>query len=206
MIRGEGKPYHLCMTSPTPALRADAVRNRALLLAAAEREFAEVGVDASVSAITQRAGVAKGTFFRHFRSKGELIAAVVSHRYGALTDLVPGLLDYEEPGIALRAFLAQAVDRLQKQDLVLLQATLEGDPMLVELQGKFRQCLIQLLTRAQEANAVRPDVTEADLLILLCAPVYAMHVSPNGARLRQMYFEVIVDGLGIQSRQEHPSQ
>ena len=67
------------MNSPRP-LRADAARNRALLLAAAADEFAERGLDASVADIARRAGVGKGTVFRHFPTKDDLIAAIVLDR------------------------------------------------------------------------------------------------------------------------------
>ena len=72
------------MTDTRP-LRADAVRNRAALLAAAADEFAERGLDASVADIARRAGVGKGTVFRHFATKDDLIAAIVLDRVGELT-------------------------------------------------------------------------------------------------------------------------
>lgn len=55
------------------------------LLAAAEIEFGEKGFhDAAISRITQRAGVALGTFYVHFESKEEVFRALVSHM-GRLT-------------------------------------------------------------------------------------------------------------------------
>lgn len=51
------------MIPPRP-LRADAVRNRAQLLAAAADEFSGRGLEASVADIAQRAGVGKGTVFK----------------------------------------------------------------------------------------------------------------------------------------------
>ena len=48
------------MTPPVRTQRADAARNRASLLAAAEKVFAEKGHAASVADIAAAAGVAKG--------------------------------------------------------------------------------------------------------------------------------------------------
>lgn len=63
--------------------RGQKTRNR--LLAAAEIEFGERGFhDAAISGITQRAGVALGTFYVYFESKEEIFRALVAHM-GQLT-------------------------------------------------------------------------------------------------------------------------
>ncbi|MGO4757141.1 helix-turn-helix domain-containing protein, partial [Streptomyces sp. 2MCAF27] len=52
-----------------PAGRADARRNRALVLSTAMRVFAEEGLEVSLGRIAQRAGVGAGTVYRHFPTK-----------------------------------------------------------------------------------------------------------------------------------------
>jgi AcrR family transcriptional regulator len=60
-------------------------RTREKLLHAAEAEFGESGfADTSIASITQRAGVALGTFYVYFESKEEIFRALVSHM-GQLT-------------------------------------------------------------------------------------------------------------------------
>jgi AcrR family transcriptional regulator len=55
-------------------------KTRERLLEAAEVEFGERGFhDAAISGITQRAGVALGSFYTYFDSKQEIFAALVSH-------------------------------------------------------------------------------------------------------------------------------
>lgn len=50
------------------------------LLEAAEKEFGERGFhEAAISGITQRAGVALGTFYVYFHSKEEIFRALVAH-------------------------------------------------------------------------------------------------------------------------------
>jgi AcrR family transcriptional regulator len=60
-------------------------RTREKLLHAAEAEFGERGfADTSIASITQRAGVALGTFYVYFESKEEIFRALVSYM-GELT-------------------------------------------------------------------------------------------------------------------------
>ena len=66
--------------APRRALRADAERNRRLVLDAAAAVFAERGLEAGVAEIAQRAGVGTATVFRRFPTKQDLIVAVVDAR------------------------------------------------------------------------------------------------------------------------------
>ena len=96
------------MTAGLPT-RADAARNRALLLAAAEAEFAEHGSSASVADIARRAGVAKATVFRHFPTKDDLYRAVIENRLRSVTDDGRALLASQRPGEALFDFVQSMV-------------------------------------------------------------------------------------------------
>jgi AcrR family transcriptional regulator len=81
--------------APDPAERADAARNRARILAAAERLFAERGADCvSMDEVAERAHVGKGTLFRRFGSRAALAQAVLSERE---RDLQESLIRGEPP-------------------------------------------------------------------------------------------------------------
>jgi AcrR family transcriptional regulator len=61
-----------------PAERADAARNRRLLLAAARVMIAEQGLDRlTMDGLAEQAGVGKGTVFRRFRTRAGIFGALL---------------------------------------------------------------------------------------------------------------------------------
>lgn len=74
-------PIELPVVGGEPHERADAVRNRHRILGAAERLFAERGVDCvSMEAIAAEAEVGKGTLFRRFGDRSSLVRALLQER------------------------------------------------------------------------------------------------------------------------------
>lgn len=183
------------MTSTRP-LRADAARNRELLLAAAADEFTERGLDASVADIARRAGVGKGTVFRHFASKDDLIAAIVLDRVEALNTVGERLLDAADPGGALLEFLTAAAHQRQQRDLSFLQEAGELTAEVTRVRTRMFHIVHTLVDRAREHGAVRTDVTGADIILLMCAPNYVTNSVPDAPPdLWRRYLAIIFDGL-----------
>src|SRR5882757_3094899 len=154
------------MTSTRP-LRADAARNRDLLLAAAADEFAERGLDASVADIARRAGVGKGTVFRHFATKDDLISAIVLDRVNVLNAVGERLLEAADPGAALLEFLTVAARQRQQRDLSFLQEAGELNAEVARSRAQMFRTVIMLVDRAREHGAVRADVTGTDVILLM---------------------------------------
>lgn len=81
-------PLELLRTPP-PKERADAARNRAAVLAAAERLFAEHGTEGvSMDQVAAAAGVGKGTLFRRFGDKAGLAVALLDARERELQEAI----------------------------------------------------------------------------------------------------------------------
>ncbi|SFW85428.1 TetR/AcrR family transcriptional regulator [Amycolatopsis australiensis] len=105
------------LRTPPPKERADAARNRAAILDAAARLFAEHGVDAvSMDEIAAAAGVGKGTLFRRFGDKAGLAAALLDARERVLQEAVlhgpPPLGPGAPPADRLAAFADAYLDYL----------------------------------------------------------------------------------------------
>jgi AcrR family transcriptional regulator len=87
--RNTPEPVELRRATPVRKERADAARNRAAILSAAERLFAEHGVPAvSMDAVAAEAGVGKGTLFRRFGDKAGLAAALLDERETELQERI----------------------------------------------------------------------------------------------------------------------
>ncbi|GAA3740278.1 TetR/AcrR family transcriptional regulator [Plantactinospora mayteni] len=183
------------MTTTRP-LRADAARNRRLLLAAAADEFAERGLDASVADIARRAGVGKGTVFRHFATKDDLIAAIVLDRIDELNAAGERLLEATDPGAALLEFLTVAAHQRQQRDLSFLHEAGGVSAEVTRVRETMYQTVYTLVDRARRHGAVRSDVTGTDIILLMCAPNYVTsYVSDAPPDLWQRYLAIIFDGL-----------
>ena len=66
--------------------RADAVRNRERVLAAAKAVFSKGGADASLEAVAKRAQVGIGTLYRHFPTREALFEAVFRREVHQLSE------------------------------------------------------------------------------------------------------------------------
>src|SRR5262249_35251667 len=95
---------------PSP-MRADARRNRELLLAAARGAFREGGADDPPrEEIARGAGVGMGTLYRHFPGRAALLEAVYTDQVAALCQRADELLATEPPAAALTAWMREMAD------------------------------------------------------------------------------------------------
>jgi AcrR family transcriptional regulator len=96
--------------------RADAVSNRARLLAVAQAVFAETGLDLEVNDIASRAQLGVGTLYRHFGSREDLLRAIVIQTLeDAQTQIHQAIQPYaDDPRAALQTLVSAGL-RVQQQ-------------------------------------------------------------------------------------------
>jgi len=174
---------------PDRPLRADARRNREQVLRAAREAFAESGYGVPLDEIAVRAGVGPGTVYRHFPAKEALFQAVVTARIEDLISDARARAGDDDPGGAFFGFLGRvAEEAAAKRDL----------PDAIAIAGSLQEALLDavgvLLRRAQQAGAVRADVSTPDLIVLLKGLMASIQGAADPA-LRDRVFAVLADGL-----------
>jgi len=139
--------------NPDKSLRADAIRNRRLLLDTAERLFEQEGVeDVTMSAIAKEAGVGKGTLYRNFTDKAELCVALLDED---MRKFQQETLEYlgacKNASDCLKWFLDKAASYVIKHSELLLEAANQGSVNMLHHPAHFwwRQTIIGLLNRAE---------------------------------------------------------
>jgi AcrR family transcriptional regulator len=150
-------------------LRRDAREHRDKLIAAAQREFAAQGVDASLEKIARDAGVAIGTLYRHFPTRLDLLLAAFRPRLQEFLDGATKALEMDDPWEGFVCYLenlfaVQAGDRGFND---FLSRRFPGNADTEHIHDVMCQQIETVLTRAQEAGKARPDITQADIVNLI---------------------------------------
>ena len=135
-------------------------KTREKLLHAAEAEFGERGFpDASIASITQRAGVALGTFYVYFESKEEIFRALVSYMgeltrqwIGERVAQSPDRLTAEQRGV--EAFI-EFVRTHRNLYRVVSMAQFVAEDAFREYYSVFASAYGENLKRAAEAGDIR---------------------------------------------------
>ncbi len=150
--------------------RADAQRNRELLLAAAKDVFTERGIDAPLDDIARRAGVGNATMYRHFPTRSDLIVAVYADEVAALCARGGQLASAGSPRDALFSWLADFIAHVTSKKELALAIVDDRAGTRSTLFGQWHAAMhataSALLTRAQQAAVVRADLDVMELLSL----------------------------------------
>ncbi|WP_346131466.1 TetR/AcrR family transcriptional regulator [Lentzea roselyniae] len=143
---------------------------------------------------TSLPGLCKGTVFRHFPTKDDLVAAIVLDRVTRLTALAAELCTAPDAGAALLEFLRFAARQRQQLDLSFLSGDLGAD--VDKAQKAMALAITELVGHARAQGALRPDVTGTDVMLLMCVPGDVVkHLPGAPPDLWERYLAILFDGL-----------
>lgn len=143
--------------------RSDARRNRAKIVAAAGEVFRENGGLVPLEQITRRAGVGRGTLYRHFPDRGALIAVVLELRVDALEAYAAGYRGDDLLEHLLVEIYALQVDA---SGLLAVAQSYSAEPdRLDDVVHRTEALMSAALDAAHRGGVVRPDVTLADVFL-----------------------------------------
>ena len=181
-----------------PRSRRDALRNRALLVAAAREVFAELGVEARLDEIARRAGVGIGTLYRNFPTREALVEVLFAERVDEFLAVARAALAEPDAWAGLTAFLDATLE-LQSGDRVLKEIFLRyppGEGLLAESRRQMRALFERILSRAHDQGVLRADFSLPDLTLLLWsfAPVIDATATTAPTTWRR-HLHWLLDGL-----------
>jgi AcrR family transcriptional regulator len=174
--------------------RADARRNYEKVLAAAREAFAEGGESTSLEGIARRAGVGIGTLYRHFPNRQALLEALYIGEVEEVCRSAEQFAD-AEPWAALEGWFERLIGYIGTKQALFheLLNYLDKDAALFQVcRTSLWEAGEPLLTRAQEAGVVRPDVSIAEVIQMV---VGIAKIPTNDREQTEHMVRIALDGL-----------
>jgi AcrR family transcriptional regulator len=185
--------------APPRALRADAQRNRQLIIDTARRAFAEQGLGVRLDEIAEQAGLGVGTVYRRFTEKDELVRVVFEQAIEKIVALADALLAEDTDGTALREFFEQTTELMSTDrglQQILTGSSLASADLAKHGRAAIEPRVMQLAANARAHGRLRSDVSHHDLpivQIMLTAAVEA--TTPIAPDLWRRYVGLVLDAL-----------
>jgi AcrR family transcriptional regulator len=197
MSRESPKPGHENEKTVTRKPRADAERNRQLLLDTAKTLFEAKGSSAGLEEIARQAGVGIGTLYRHFPTRDELVVAVYRNETEQLAAAATQYAETLAPVDALRAWLRLFIDHMAtKQGMSeALNSLVGGTSALYAASTDLTKGAMQLLVdRAVASGDIRLSTDPLDLLRAI-AGVMSIGSAPQAKESARRMVDVLIAGI-----------
>ncbi|QDZ15850.1 TetR/AcrR family transcriptional regulator [Humibacter ginsenosidimutans] len=195
----DAAPAREAAAATAPKLRADAARNRGLLLVAARDAFTAADDDAAVSleGIARAAGVGIGTLYRNFPTREALVEALYRTELDDVVESAHGLLDGRAAFDALRLWLdryARFVATKQGMMPALRAAWSSRAARMAETRERIEATIGDLLAAGGADGSIRPDADAADTADMLVGVFLAMGDAHDTRRVGRL-LDLIMDAL-----------
>jgi AcrR family transcriptional regulator len=185
------------MTTVRP-LRQDAARNRERLVTAARAAFRRKGLDAPLEEIARDAGVAIGTLYNRFPTRGELIDAALGPLVERAVENAERAARAGDPWEAFASFMEDTCELVASDrgyaDAHRLRVV--GTPLVDAALARISALKAEIVARAKAAGVLRADVESSDLVLLIWgigATAGATRAVAPDAWRRQL--AILLDGL-----------
>jgi AcrR family transcriptional regulator len=183
-------------TPENPRTRADARRNRVLLVEAATRAFAS-GERVSLEAIAKEAGLGIGTLYRNFPTRESLVEAVYHDQVERLRSGARDLLAEHPPAQALRLWADLFAEwAMTKHGMIetFLAMIASGAIELAHTREELVTVLRGFLDAGATAGDIRDDVDVEDVAASL-AGILTVAGSPQQRDQAGRLLDLLMDGL-----------
>jgi AcrR family transcriptional regulator len=161
-------PSQPAPVEPRP-LRADARRNRARILQAGRKAFAESGREVQMDEVAELAGVGVGTLYRHFPTKEDLVLELVRQGVQGYLESAREALTRDDPWEAIEWLVRQKAASMARsrglRDAMSVIQFGDENPWRAD---EVRSLSEAVLERARDAGAIAADVTADDWQALMC--------------------------------------
>jgi AcrR family transcriptional regulator len=193
----------LAKSAPVRSPRADAQRNREILLATALKLFTSSKREVTLSAVAKSAGVGIGTLYRHFPTRDALVEAVYRHEVERLSRDAPKLLQRLPPDAALeewlRRYSALIVAKRGLKDA--LQSIFEpGADAYAYSRDRMTEAATLLLDAAARSGAIRNGIDPQDVLLTVAASTWFFAGDKDWKARAGRVLLLVMDGLRYQPR------
>ena len=185
-------------TETTRKPRADALRNRERVLAAAKAVFSAGGAEASLEAVARRAGVGIGTLYRHFPTRESLVDAVYRTETQRLCDAARDLVSELPPVDALRAWALGFLDYMATKEGMadVLHTVLTADEGLrLDTRARIYDALTLLVEAGQRSGELRADLDIPDVVLALGGFALILDRQPAAQDTGRRLFDLLLNGL-----------
>ncbi len=183
---------------PEVAVRADARRNRIRILEAAQQAITEVGIDVSMDDIAKLADVGKGTLYRHFASREDLLTAILEARVERIEAVADEAVHNGKEGFA--HFLTWTAELQAGNESLygVLRRLRQTHPGAAEWDERIRAAGHRVFEAGRAAGAIGDHVAEADFgpcIRMLAAAARA--VAPDGDKptVSDTHLQIVLRGL-----------
>jgi AcrR family transcriptional regulator len=168
-------------------VRADARRNRELIVRAATRVFMAAGRCVAMEDIAKAAGLGVGTLYRHFPDRSALLALISCD---VVSRLAAGTAAAAATDLPRWDVLLGYVRDAVREPLAMLKSVSVDDPAVGAPVARLHDVLFDVIRAAQAEGSVRTDIDAIAVIELLSTVVCR-----PGARMDDPLALVVLSGL-----------